>query len=193
MSYPAKPPKKESREQGIIILQDGEVARTDVWYVETTVCVLEAQESGQFLVVQGPENGLLANLYDFPNVVLQAEFDESFSELREYMEEQLGLVLNEETILSRKYAGSTLHIFSHIKRTMHVEHVLIKKAISLVKTERNFVWLRRDELISDNEGLVGVPATLKKAFNLVFGDAKKKKRSVAVKVEGKKKSRIDIE
>jgi A/G-specific adenine glycosylase len=161
---------------------------------ETNVCVLEAQSSGQFLVVQGPKDGLLANLYDFPNVVLQKEFDETFSELREFMEDQLGLTLDDKAILSRKYAGSTLHIFSHIRRTMHVEHVVIKETFELDKTGQKFVWLTKDELTSENDGPVGVPATLKKALDLVTGcSSKKKKRSSPSKSESKvgKKTKID--
>eukprot|EP00842_Homolaphlyctis_polyrhiza_P005433 jgi/Hompol1/5891/HPOL_004772-RA len=91
----------------------------------------------KFLVVKSPKTGLLAGLWDLPRCVL-SDIDpndsdaEAIQEIpdvaqrRRVMDAQLATVLGSFDVVSRKDLGSVLHIFTHIRRTMYVEHIVVK-------------------------------------------------------------------
>ncbi|KNC97067.1 A/G-specific adenine glycosylase, variant [Spizellomyces punctatus DAOM BR117] len=147
--YPAKAKKKPPREE------------------VRAVCILEhvgAHKESKFLLVQGPKEGLLANLWDFPNIELQLpepstdgtggalqsksgsvieniQYGTWKTAIDEWMGTHLNISLSslqdenrtraEVTVIDRMDLGSTLHLFSHIKRVMVVEHVIITGEIQL--------------------------------------------------------------
>lgn len=180
-AFPAKAPKKKSKEQGVSFLTKN---------IDTTVCVIEVAESDnepEFLIAQGPKSGLLANLYDFPNVSLDADpTDMPRDTLPDVMVAHLldhfKLTVDPQ---SARYCGSTIHIFTHIRRTMHVYHVnlSVKPALESLTA---FEWMRLSALQAD-EGSKGFPATMKKALDLV--SHQKTKRSGDKSEQGTKRSR----
>ncbi|XP_066298550.1 adenine DNA glycosylase-like isoform X2 [Branchiostoma lanceolatum] len=105
MNYPRKAKKKPPREE------------------KTAVAVVScaAGSETKFLIVQRPETGLLAGLWEFPSVQLDRD---SQSETRKslidsYLKETIGLTFGD--VERRIHVGEVVHIFSHIHQTYMVE------------------------------------------------------------------------
>lgn len=143
--YPAKAPKKEARQQ------------------ET--CVMMIQVDEDFLLVPGPEKGLLANLYDFPNTVLEQPYDFESDVSADFLRTGFGIdTTQSDQVSSSKNVGTATHVFSHIKRTMRVEHyVFLEKPKVSVAHE----WISRSVIESEDGCHLGMPATVKKALSLL--------------------------
>ncbi|KAJ3009902.1 hypothetical protein HKX48_007677 [Thoreauomyces humboldtii] len=126
--YPAKPKKKAPRLELCV------------------VSILEHRQTGEatrFLLVKGPKEGLLANLWDFPNVIVATssstvtndphEADDALSitygERKlltdKWLERHAGITLLPSATTTRTDLGSAIHLFSHIRREMLVEHLLV--------------------------------------------------------------------
>ncbi|XP_078657921.1 adenine DNA glycosylase-like isoform X1 [Branchiostoma floridae x Branchiostoma belcheri] len=105
MNYPRKAKKKPPREE------------------KTAVAIISCAEGSEtkFLIVQRPETGLLAGLWEFPSVQLgsdgQSETRKSL--IDSYLKETLGLTF--EDVEKRTHVGEVVHIFSHIHQTYIVE------------------------------------------------------------------------
>ncbi|XP_078574253.1 adenine DNA glycosylase-like isoform X2 [Branchiostoma floridae x Branchiostoma japonicum] len=105
MNYPRKAKKKPPREE------------------KTAVAIVSCGEGPEtkFLIIQRPETGLLAGLWEFPSVQLDRD---SQSETRKslidsYLKETLGLTFGD--VEKRTHVGEVVHIFSHIHQTYMVE------------------------------------------------------------------------
>ncbi|KAJ2997239.1 hypothetical protein HDV02_005701 [Globomyces sp. JEL0801] len=115
-----------------------------------------------YLLVKGPEKGLLAGLWDFPQLIDEDELHPSVKTL-----------LNQFDLQSNQI-GTTIHKFSHIHRTIHVRHTCINTSsdFQLNTSEiskkslfegRAFMWVTESQL---GDGQLGLPITLKKSFAL---------------------------
>ena len=142
--YPAKAPKKEARNQ------------------ET--CVMMIQVKDDFLLVPGPEKGLLANLYDFPNTVLEEPYDFESDVSSDFLKTAYGVDIQSDQMVSSKHVGKATHIFSHIKRTMNVEHYVFTEKPKVSGTHE---WVSRSVIESEDGCHLGMPATVKKALALL--------------------------
>lgn len=127
--------------------------------------VSRSSENGnQYFLVQRPETGLLAGLWDFPNIVLEdPEIEESSAEeiLLDYLS-SLGLA--ELGALVRK--GSSLHIFTHIRRTSLVYTVQVVKA---ELPELQGKWVTEEEIAE-----MAVSELGRKVLRLALGVEKRK-------------------
>jgi A/G-specific adenine glycosylase len=82
-----------------------------------------------FLLIKRPEEGLLAGLWEFPLVLV----DEGKTDLlnrRKAMDKYLSKLLSidigqKSVVIFREDVGEHVHIFSHIRLTMHVELMII--------------------------------------------------------------------
>ncbi|XVE72617.1 hypothetical protein DITRI_Ditri11bG0052400 [Diplodiscus trichospermus] len=104
----------------------------------STVCVVEisgsqgisqqSQSDSRFLLVKRPDEGLLAGLWEFPSVTLDEEADLS---MRRKLIDQLlknSFRLNPPkncSIISREFVGEFVHVFSHIRRKIYVELLVL--------------------------------------------------------------------
>jgi A/G-specific adenine glycosylase len=127
---------------------------------------LRQSENGpEYFLIQRPETGLLAGLWDFPNIVLDdPEMDEPATEtvLTEYLT-SLGLV--ELGKLTKR--GSSLHIFTHIRRTSQVYTV---EASDSESSELQGKWSSEEEIAEMALSELG-----RKVFRLALGVEKKRK------------------
>lgn len=100
--------------------------------VEKTIFILEYQ--GKIAISKRPEIGLLASLYEFPNIdqLLQEE------NLLTYLEERNWSV---DHYLSLKTAK---HIFSHVEWNMIGYHLFLKK-----KPEEAYLWVNRNKILQE--------------------------------------------
>jgi A/G-specific adenine glycosylase len=118
----------------------------------------------EYFLVQRPETGLLAGLWDFPNTALEdPEIEESEAEdvLLEYLG-SLGL-MNLGKLVKR---GSSLHVFTHIRRT---SYVYTAQVVSSETPTLSGKWITEDE-IKD----MAVSELGRKVFRLALGVEKRK-------------------
>ncbi|BDA41049.1 Adenine DNA glycosylase [Coccomyxa sp. Obi] len=101
--------------------------------VSVAVCVFEVRglsnsKCSHFLLVQRPLQGLLAGLWEFPSVTVPANAIEK--ERRSEVDSLLDRLLEGGSaslrMQERKQLGSIVHIFSHIRMTLHVERLVLK-------------------------------------------------------------------
>ncbi|CAH1243550.1 MUTYH [Branchiostoma lanceolatum] len=103
MNYPRKAKKKPPREE------------------KTAVAIVScaAGSETKFLIVQRPETGLLAGLWEFPSVQLDSQSETRKSLIDSYLKETIGLTFGD--VERRTHVGEVVHIFSHIHQTYMVE------------------------------------------------------------------------
>jgi A/G-specific adenine glycosylase len=87
----------------------------------------------EYLMIQRPKTGLLAGLWECPNIVLtsrDALKHESEGGRRilfdNVLRDALSLVQGTTSVSERHEIGSTIHIFSHIRQSLHAEFVLVE-------------------------------------------------------------------
>lgn len=159
-SLPPESGQKSSRRAELVSL--GVITNID--YI-TAVVSRQSEIGPEYFLVQRPETGLLAGLWDFPNIVLDdPEMDESATQavLTEYLA-SLGLVGLGK--LTKK--GSSLHIFTHIRRTSLVYTV---KASDPELSELQGKWSSEEEIAEMALSELG-----RKVLRLALGVEKKRK------------------
>lgn len=99
------------------------------------VCVLEIlnqernQSGGRFVLIKRPEEGLLAGLWEFPSVILEeeADFETRRNAIDVYLKETFHVEAKKTcTIVSRRELGEFVHIFTHIRRKIYVELLVLQ-------------------------------------------------------------------
>jgi len=130
--------------------------------------VSRSSESGlEYFLIQRPETGLLAGLWDFPNIALEdPEINEPLVEemLSEYL---VSLGLNEPGKMVKR--GSSLHIFTHIRRTSLVYTVHVQNS-NLVELQGK--WVTEHDITDMAMSELG-----RKVFRMALGVEKKRKPS----------------
>ncbi|CAN8232432.1 unnamed protein product [Cochlearia groenlandica] len=148
------------------------------------VCVLEIvdqernQSGGRFVLIKRPEEGLLAGLWEFPSVILDKEAD--LETRRKAINIYLNKALHVEpektcAIVSRKELGEFVHIFTHIRRKIYVELLVVHLTVDLFKdkAESNVTVKCVD---SEALSTMGLTSAVRKVYSMV--EAHKKDLSV---------------
>ncbi|KAG7615730.1 HhH-GPD domain [Arabidopsis thaliana x Arabidopsis arenosa] len=154
------------------------------------VCVLEIhnlernQSGGRFVLVKRPEQGLLAGLWEFPSVILNEEADSATrrNAINVYLKEAFHFHVELKkacTIVSREELGEFVHIFTHIRRKVYVELLVVQLAGG---TEDLFKGQAKDTLTwkcvsSDVLSTLGLTSAVRKVYSMV--EAHKQGLSVA--------------
>jgi A/G-specific adenine glycosylase len=141
-----------------------EIFEAHVDYI-TAVVFRRTETAPEYFLVQRPETGLLAGLWDFPNIELDdLEIDEpsSVKTLTAYLE---SLGLSSLGALGRK--GESLHIFTHIRRTSQVYTVEVLDSTLATSLGQ---WVT-EEAIQD----MAVSELGRKVLRLALGTEKKRK------------------
>nr|XP_057929766.1 adenine DNA glycosylase isoform X2 [Doryrhamphus excisus] len=128
-NFPRKPAKKPPR-----------VERT------LTCVVTQHGEEGEeaFLLMQRPDKGLLAGLWEFPSRLLEEDMLEK--EHKGVLCADLSSLLGVQVIdSSLQYVGDVVHVFSHIHQTYVVYTLCLRDAVMPTQTE-NTQWLSRSAL-----------------------------------------------
>ncbi|XP_061681560.1 adenine DNA glycosylase isoform X2 [Syngnathoides biaculeatus] len=145
-NFPRKPAKKPPR-------------------VERTLTCVPTRRGGdgedEFLLVKGPNKGLLAGLWEFPSVPL-AEVDDSEKKQQAALCAHLGNILGAPlTGNPLQYAGEVLHVFSHIRRTYVVHTLRLGGGDEARPRPANVRWIGRSALRE-----AAVSAAVKKTVKL---------------------------
>ncbi|KAG0272540.1 hypothetical protein BGZ95_011700 [Linnemannia exigua] len=174
----------EGKEQGLVTQYPRKAVKKAPREEEhRTTNTVTGETKSAFLLVKRPEKGLLAGMWEFPTVEqdqLQARhkisslstYKQRSESSREYLVDMLGmdLVMSCKDI-QRRDLGSVQHLFSHIRKTYHVEWVLVQEEtkdqeVKLVKSPKQGVpeieWLSTDEL-----GAAAIPTGINKTYQLL--------------------------
>lgn len=141
------------------------------------VCVVRRVRGtcSEYLLTQRPEGGLLAGLWESPNVVLPAKSRtlKSTGAREKLIDEYLGEVLEAVGCFSDKQghperhsAGQTNHVFSHIRQTLHVQCITVDIAgqeTGELKDGRAFRWQSESNITES-----AVATQMRKALKLAF-------------------------
>lgn len=130
-NYPRKPQKKKAKDELIAV----------------SVAELNNGSESRYLIVQRPNKGLLAGLWEFPNVTIQKDWSETrvISELNNFLKEEM--ILDLDGISNQKRIGEVNHIFSHIHHNYIVHYCCysIVATATLTATGRLCRWVSRQD------------------------------------------------
>lgn len=197
--YPTKVEKAEKREESVAVA---------VVKILPEGMKLSEKGAGKYLLVKRPPGGLLAGLWEFP--LQPVEADASSSKRQEVINDFLTGVVGEDIlaeqlptgestfsaaaaaapsagslrVVERKYVGEVVHVFSHIRMTMHVEAVTLQGAIPEAvvqgEEETNKGTASEVQWLSDEDlGAKGLSSGVKKVFKLYTQNKEKAKQSKA--------------
>lgn len=136
-SYPIKVKKEVIKQESFLVLL---FEMTDI-------------NSSQFLITKRPNKGLLAGLWEFPNILIdtsipkKSKFKKNNNDDDEMIEidtktkhnaiesylKKLDLEFN--NVIEQKFIGRTKHIFSHLHHFYYVEYIQLNK---IGKTKKNY-------------------------------------------------------
>lgn len=118
----------------------------------SAVCVVEIRESkcsiedgqydSKFLLVKRPDGGLLAGLWEFPNVLFNNDADLSMrrKETDRLLKKSFGIDPQKTcNVVMRENIGEFVHIFSHIRLKVYVELLVI--CLKGMKLNRTLILL----------------------------------------------------
>ncbi|KAL3154142.1 hypothetical protein ABBQ32_013669 [Trebouxia sp. C0010 RCD-2024] len=163
LHYPAKAVKAAKRKEDV------------------AVCVVKLLPSGsapdsasQYLLVQRPDKGLLAGLWEFPSWVVGFAAAPDMVSLGEIVDnslpELIGTIsmsaLGSLHIVRRLQLGTVLHTFSHIQQTMHVELLVLQGQLAPDGSgllRRKVRWVDPQHLTDS-----GLSSGVKKVWKLVM-------------------------
>lgn len=118
-----------------------------------------SSDRNSFLIVQRPQQGLLAGLWEFPSVLVggsNLSLVERNAAMDQYLENSLGVQTNHEkcNVILRESVGQHIHVFSHIRLHMYVEWMLVHMPDGLdgLKENEGSTSTYKDGL-KENEGL----------------------------------------
>ncbi len=174
-----------------------QAAKKDKREEHVAVCVVQrrddascANDRHSFLLTKRPDQGLLAGLWEFPSVAVDAEASEATRQvaLDTLLHETLNLqkALSHWRVVHRQAVGSTVHVFSHIRMTLHVEHMLVEGSSNVCAAEgeklgtSSTMWVEYAALVDGTHKLTGAPS---KAFDLVVNKASKTKKNTSATKE----------
>uniref|UniRef100_A0A9I9DQG5 Adenine DNA glycosylase n=1 Tax=Cucumis melo TaxID=3656 RepID=A0A9I9DQG5_CUCME len=145
----------------------------------SAVCVVEILESqgtselgqsSRFLLVKRPDEGLLAGLWEFPSVSLDGEADSSTrrESIDSLLSKNFGLEPKKNfEIVNREDVGDFIHVFTHIRLKIYVEHlVLCLKGSKLFRKQekKSILWKCVENKVMSTMGLT---SSVRKAYAMV--------------------------
>ena len=170
--YPRKSVKKAPKEQTYV----------------TAVISRKTPNGPEYFLVQRPDSGLLAGLWDFPNIPFE-DPDLNDSEIQSTLAAHLiSLGFDRPEKLTNK--GTSLHIFTHIRRISHVYTVQIRESNGSLE-EGQSKWVSEEEI---NE--MAVSELGRKVLRLALGVEKKRKtvdQEAETTGQGKTKKIVKLE
>ena len=163
--YPRKSVKKAPKEQTYV----------------TAVISRKRPNGPEYFLVQRPDTGLLAGLWDFPNIPFE-DPDLKDSEIQSTLITHLiSLGFDKPEKLTNK--GTSLHIFTHIRRISHVYTVQIRQGEGFL-VEGQCKWVSEEE-IND----MAVSELGRKVLRLALGVEKKRKAVDKAGIAGQVKTK----
>ena len=154
--------------------------------IRCCVLVVTSEGRGHFLLIKRPDKGLLAGLWEFPNVPVGAKTEEEGSKPPRGREELVGLLgeileggsleaFTGKGAQKLKEVGSFEHVFSHIKQTTIVDMCSLQVDAKAFGTLSEMQGPRETRLVpvDSKEGVASLSTGVRKAIRLYSGLGKK--------------------
>ena len=175
-NYPKKAKAKEARQERVAV----------------GILECHANEDTLLFLVKRLSSGLLAGLWEFPNVVVETDTSEKalVSKVKEFIKEEFGITLpkNQEVF----NLGEIVHLFSHIHHTYVVHKIVLPGKPKVLSGEsvngRSTKWIQQSEVLD-----TAISTAMKKVYNLYSNNGEAKKVSLKRKREeknGSKRQRV---
>ena len=158
--YPRKSAKKAPHVQS----KSKVVSHTDILDYVTAVISRKSDNGPEYFLVQRPDTGLLAGLWDFPNIAIEDPETDETSARETLLEYLASLGLTKVGKLVKK--GTSLHIFTHIRRTSLVYTVGVNDPHEEAKDGR---WVTEEDIVD-----MAVSELGRKVLRLALGTEKRK-------------------
>ena len=147
--------------------------------VAVSVLQVVSDSESWYLLLKRPKRGLLAGLWEFPTIPLTGTAAQQSTDrektLNAFLEELLGRELSQMPAITRASIGTAVHIFSHIRMTLHIETLQFPAQpteISL-NPSSEFRWVPCQEIES-----IGLCTMVKKVYNVFREYQKNNEREV---------------
>ncbi|XP_071172388.1 adenine DNA glycosylase-like isoform X2 [Mytilus edulis] len=144
-NYPRKGKKKAAREE------------------QTKVCIVCKKNKSEALycIVQRPEKGLLAGLWEFPSLKIDGDCSEEVSP-QQLLKDSCGLHV--DTVTSTCHVGEVVHLFSHIHQTYIIDSITVEEddrdtVVTDLPSTKPLRWVTEEELQES-----AVSTAMKKVF-----------------------------
>ncbi|XP_043731932.1 adenine DNA glycosylase isoform X4 [Cervus elaphus] len=131
----------------------------------SAICVLEQPKAlgdARILLVQRPNSGLLAGLWEFPSVNVNAEA--SGQHQREALLQELQSWVGSLPDTRLQHLGQVVHTFSHIKMTYQVYGLALEENTPVTIVPPGARWLTREDFHT-----AAVSTAMKKVFRMYEG------------------------
>ncbi|KAF4021855.1 hypothetical protein G4228_013682 [Cervus hanglu yarkandensis] len=131
----------------------------------SAICVLEQPKAlgdARILLVQRPNSGLLAGLWEFPSVNVNAEA--SGQHQREALLQELQSWVGSLPDTRLQHLGQVVHTFSHIKMTYQVYGLALEEHTPVTIVPPGARWLTREDFHT-----AAVSTAMKKVFRMYEG------------------------
>uniref|UniRef100_A0A452E758 Adenine DNA glycosylase n=1 Tax=Capra hircus TaxID=9925 RepID=A0A452E758_CAPHI len=131
----------------------------------SAICVLEQPKAlggARILLVQRPNSGLLAGLWEFPSVSVNAEA--SGQHQREALLQELQSWVGPLPDMRLQHLGQVVHTFSHIKMTYQVYGQVLEEHTPVTIVPPGARWLTREDFHT-----AAVSTAMKKVFRMYEG------------------------
>ncbi|KAG8437025.1 hypothetical protein GDO86_007926 [Hymenochirus boettgeri] len=172
-NFPRKSAKKPSRVEQTV----------------TCVCKRSGAQGGlEYLIVQRPSSGLLAGMWEFPNLLLGKELTVKDREdsLGQHLQEITGLNVSLQKL---QYKGEVVHIFSHIHQTyiVYILHLNRSRSFSVKEEDKDIPsvrWVTKEQFMTS-----AIPTAMKKIMKLCEG----KNEGSSNIAQSRKRKKTDIQ
>ncbi len=120
------------------------------------VCVLKNPSLDKFCLLQRPKTGLLANLLEFPSIIMDLKTELKSKQVKDLLKEAFDI-----DVAGLADKGEIFHQFSHIKQTYLIwSGDVVAQEISINPGQHQSVqWLTREELLES-----AISTAMKKVF-----------------------------
>ena len=168
-NYPRKPKKKQAKEETLAVV----------------IIERDSESSIQYLTLQRPKTGLLAGLWEFPNITVESSLTEAkmFLSLANFVESELGITLQDARC--QKSIEEVSHQFSHIHHKYVVYACKYSGGESLeqsIEGNRAIRWMSQEDLAS-----AALSTAMRKVFTAFEKHSNDKNGKISAKLDNPKK------
>lgn len=147
--------------------------KTKITEKTSVVCILKHQHENTVCLIQRPETGLLANLFELPSIEINETED------AHEVEKQLKNQFSAKIESVPKYHGEIIHKFSHITQKYLIWSSMVpdKTSIAVPANYQKLEWIHQDRIL---EGDLAISTAMKKVYQFYINCGKNpnKKRKV---------------
>lgn len=140
---------------------------------------MAAGKRNLFLLIKRPEEGLLAGLWEFPSVLVDECKTDPLNRRKEmdrYLKQLVDIdVEHKSNLVLREDVGQHVHIFSHIRLTMHVELMVLKIKGDVGQVCNKGQDSTKLKLVDESSiDSMGLTSGIRKVYNMVKAFKEKK-------------------